>query len=159
MFYFSTVIKWMVSYTAWRYGISYRQETVCEGFPIRLDSVVFLTDRKLISNSFLFGLTLWFSLPTGNCWRKVSYSAWRCGGSYRQETIHEGFLSRLDSVVFLTDRKLFAKGFLFGLTLWWFSPLSFRAVVQVSISSMPHGAGETESRNLLLKGSPSSLTL
>lgn len=48
----------MVSYTAWRYGVSYRKETVCEGFPIRLVAVVVLTGRKLVAKGFLFGLTL-----------------------------------------------------------------------------------------------------
>lgn len=39
----------MVSYTVWRYGISYRQETIRKGFPIRLDSLVVLTGRKLFA--------------------------------------------------------------------------------------------------------------
>jgi hypothetical protein len=37
--------------------------------------MVFLTDRKLFADSFLSGLTQWYSLPTGNCLRRVSYPA------------------------------------------------------------------------------------
>ena len=70
-----------------------------------------LTDRKLFAKGFLLDVTLWLSLPTGNCLRKVSYSAWHYGYPYRQETICERFLIRLGTIAILTDRKLFAKGF------------------------------------------------
>ena len=99
----------MVSYSAWLHGVSYPQETVREGFPIRLGSMLLLAHRKLFAKGFLSGLAPWFSLPTGNCSRRVSYSAWLHGVSYPQETIREGFPVRLGSMVFLTDRKLFAK--------------------------------------------------
>ena len=39
----------------------------------RLDTIVFLTDRKLFAKSFLLCLTLRCFMPTGNCWRRVSY--------------------------------------------------------------------------------------
>ena len=111
-------------------------------FPVRLVALVFLTGRKLFAKGFPSVLTLWYSLPTGNyttgdfstplCSARNDKSAARC----------------------VSYERLFANRFPSGLPLWCFSPLSFRAVVQVRISSMPHGAGETEPRNLLLKGFP-----
>ena len=103
---------------AWLYGVSCPQETVREGFPVRLDSMVFHTDRKLFAYSFLFGLAPLHFISAGNYSRKVSCPTWHHSISYRQETFCEGFPVRLDSTVFLTDRKLFAKGFLFGLAPW-----------------------------------------
>ena len=141
-----------VSYPAWLHCVSCRQETVCEGFPARLGTVVFLTGRKLFAYGFLFDLMLWRFLPagnfpmgdfstplryarndrggvaawcflsTGNCLRRVSCSTWHYGVSYRQETVCEGFPTRRGSTVFLADRKLFAKGFLLDLALWCFLP-------------------------------------
>ena len=49
-------------------------------------------DRKLVAKGFLYGVGGIAFIATGNCLRKVSYSAWGYG-------IH-------------SDRKLFAKGFL-----------------------------------------------
>ena len=63
-----------VSYSAWHYGYSYRQETVCKRFPIRHDTMAIPTDRKLFAKGFLLGLAPWLSLLTGNCSQKVSYS-------------------------------------------------------------------------------------
>ena len=51
----------------------YRQETVCEKFPVRLGTMLFLTYRKLFAKGFPSSLTLWYFLPTGNCLLKVSY--------------------------------------------------------------------------------------
>ena len=51
------------------------QETICERFPVRLDTIVLLTDRKLFAKGFLSDLTQWYSLPTGNCLHIVSYTA------------------------------------------------------------------------------------
>ena len=62
----------MVSCTTWHRCISYRQETVREGFPIQLGSMVFFTDRKLYAKGFLSDLIPWFSLPTGNFLPMVS---------------------------------------------------------------------------------------
>ena len=107
-----------VSYSAWHHGCPYRQETIRERFPTRRDTMAILTDRKLFAKGFLFDMTLWLSLPTGNCLRKVSYPAWHHGCHYRQETIRERFPIRLDTMAVPTDRKLFAKGFLFGLAPW-----------------------------------------
>ena len=84
--------------------------------------MVFLTDRKLFAYSFLLDLALWRFLPTGNCLRRVSCSAWLHCVSCRQETVCEGVPARRGSTVFLADRKLFAKGFLPGVTLWRFLP-------------------------------------
>ena len=112
----------IVSYAAWLHCISYRQETFCEGFPVRLGSMAFLTHRKLFAYGFLSALAPCCFLPTGNCSRRVSYSAWLHGVLYRQETVGERFPVRLDSTVFLTHRKLFAKGFPFDLAPWRFFP-------------------------------------
>ena len=93
-----------------------------EEFPVRLGSIAFLTGRKLFANGFLLGVAPLCFLPAGNCLRIVSYSAWLHCVSYRQETVCEGFPARRGSTVFLADRKLFAKGFLPGVTLWRFLP-------------------------------------
>ena len=42
-----------VSYPTCLYGVSYRQKTIGERFPIRLVSTVFLADRKLFDRRFL----------------------------------------------------------------------------------------------------------
>ena len=112
----------IVSYSAWLHAVSCPQETVREEFPIRLGSMAFLARRKLFAKGFLFGLAPWCYLPTGNCSPIVSCPPWLHGVSYRQETVREGFPIRLGSMVFFTDRKLFAKGFLSALTPWRFLP-------------------------------------
>ena len=109
-----------VSCSAWLHCVSCRQETVCEGFPARRDTVAFLTGRKLFTYSFLLDLALWCFLPTGNYLRRVSCSTWLHCVSYRQETVCEGFPTRRGSIVFLADRKLFAYSFLLGM-----APLCF----------------------------------
>ena len=122
----------IVSCPPWLHSVSYRQETVGERFPIRLDSTVFLTDRKLFAYSFLFGLAPWCFLPTGNCSRKVSCPPWLHAVSYPQETVRRE-ISRLrfaplemtkglGSMVLLTYRKLFAYSFPFGVAPWRFLP-------------------------------------
>ena len=112
----------MVSYSAWGRCASYRQATVCVWFPIQLGTDVFHTDRKLFAKGFLFGLRQMCFIPAGNCLRMVSYSAWDRCVSYRQETVCAGFPIRLGTDVFHTDRKLFAKGFLFSLGQMCFIP-------------------------------------
>ena len=84
------------------------------------DTAVLLSDRKLFAKGFLFVMAPLCFLPTGNCLRIVSYSTWHHCVSYRQETVRERFPIRLDAIVFLTGKKLFAKGFLFGMTLLCF---------------------------------------
>ena len=111
-----------VSCSTWHCGVSYRQETVCEGFPTRRGSTVFLADRKLFAKGFLLDVAPLCFLPTGNFSRIVSYSTWLHCVSCRQETVCEGVPARRGSTVFLADRKLFAKGFLLGVTLWRFLP-------------------------------------
>ena len=126
-----------VSYSTWHYCVSLQQETVRERFPIRLDAIVFLTGRKLFAKGFLLDMALLCFLPAGNCLRIVSYSTWHHCVSCRQETICEGFPIRHGITVFLADRKLFAKGFLFDLT-----PLCFNAtgnyLRRVSYSTWHH---------------------
>ena len=111
-----------VSCPTWRHCVSYRQETVCERFPTRRAAIVLLTDRKLFAKGFLLGMAPLCFLSAGNYSRRVSYSTWLHCVSYRQETVCEGFPARRGSIVFLIDRKLFAKGFLPGVTLWCFLP-------------------------------------
>ena len=101
-----------VSCSTWYYCVSCRQETICEGVPVRHDTTVFHRDKKLFAKGFLLDMALLCFLPAGNCLRIVSYSTWHYCVSYRQETICEGFPVRHGTIVFLTDRKLFAKGFL-----------------------------------------------
>ena len=127
-----------VSYPAWHYGYPYRQETVCERFPTRLGTMAVLTDRKLFAKGFPSSLALWLSLPTGNCLRKVFYSAWHHGCPYRQETVRKRFPIRHDTMAILTDRKLFAKGFLSGLALWLSLPTG-NYLRKVSYPAWHHG--------------------
>ena len=69
---FSTPLE--MTWEAWQHCVSCQQETICEEFPIRLGITVFLADRKLFANGFLLVMTLLCFLPTGNCLRRVSYS-------------------------------------------------------------------------------------
>jgi len=82
-----------VSCSTWHYCISYRQETICEGFPIRLDAIVFQCGRKLSADSFLLDMALLCFLPAGNYLRMVSYSTWHYRVSCRQETFSPGDFS------------------------------------------------------------------
>ena len=111
-----------VSYSAWDRCVSYRQETGCEGFPVRLGTMAFHTDRKLFAYGFLFGLAPVRFIPTGNCLQRVSYSAWDGCVSCPQETICVWFPIRLGADVLHTDRQLFAYGFLFSLGQMCFIP-------------------------------------
>ena len=141
-----------VSYPTWHRCVSYRQETIRVGFPIRLDTMafhtgrelsgeeisrlrfaslemtgrrgtnVFHTDRKLFAKGFPLDMASMCFMTTGNCLRMVSYSAWDRCVSYRQETIRVWFPIRLGTAAFYTDRKLFAYGFLSGLGQMCFIP-------------------------------------
>jgi len=138
-----------VSCSSWHHCVSCRQETICERFPVRHDTTVFLAGRKLFADRFLLDMALLCFLSAGNYLRRVSYLAWHHCVSYRQETfspgdfstplemtweawqhcvscqqetVRERFPIRLDAIVFQCDRKLFAKGFLFGLTPLCFLP-------------------------------------
>ena len=77
----------MVSHPAWLHCVSSRQETIRKWFPIRHDSTVFHTDRKLFAYSFPFGMTPLCFISIGNYSQMVSYPAWLHCVSYRQETI------------------------------------------------------------------------
>ena len=73
--------------------------------------------------SFLSDLTLWFSLPTGNCWRRVSYPTCHHGIPYRQETVCEGFPILLDAMVLPYRQETIREGFLSQLvTIVFLSP-------------------------------------
>ena len=104
-----------VSYSAWDRCFSYRQETVCKGFPGRHGTSAFHIGRKLFAYGFLSDLAPMCFISAGNCLQRVSCPIWHCCVSYRQETIRVWFPIRLGTDVFHTDRKLFAYGFLFGL--------------------------------------------
>ena len=56
----------IVSYSTWHYCVSYRQETICEWFPIRHSNTVFHCDRKLFAKGFLFDMAPLCFLPAGN---------------------------------------------------------------------------------------------
>ena len=126
-----------VSCPTWRHCVSYRQETFREGFPTRRAAIVLLTDRKLFANGFLLGMAPLCFLPTGNFSRMVSYSTWLHCVSCRQETVCEGFPARRGSIVFLTGRKLFAKGFLLGVAPLCFLPTG-NCLRKVSCSTWLH---------------------
>ena len=99
----------IVSCPTWLHSVSYRQETVREGFPIRLGSMLLLAHRKLLAKGFLSDLTPWCFLPTGNC---------SPGDFSTPLEMTKG----LGSMVLLTHRKLFAKGFLSALIPQCFLP-------------------------------------
>ena len=111
-----------VSYPAWHHCFSPRQETVREGFPTRHGTIVFHRGRKLFAKGFLPGMAPLSFITIGNCSQRVSYSARHHCLSPRQETVRKGFPTRHGTIVFHHGRKLFAKGFLLGMT-----PLSFTA--------------------------------
>ena len=112
----------MVSCPIWHCCVSYRQETICVWFPVRLGTDVFHTSRKLFAYGFLSGLAPMCFISAGNCLRMVSYSTWHQCVSYRQETVCEGFPIRHGTDVFHISRKLFAYGFLSGLGQMRFIP-------------------------------------
>ena len=67
-----------------------------------------------MAKGFLYGVGRMVYIATGNCLRKVSYTAWGVWYTWRQETIREGFPVRRRKKGIHADRKLFAKGFLYG---------------------------------------------
>jgi hypothetical protein len=111
-----------VSCPAWDGCVSYRQETIRVWFPIRLDTAVLHTDRKLFAYGFLFGLAPVRFISAGNYLRMVSYPAWHCCVSYRQGTIRVWFPVRHGTDVFHISRKLFAYGFLLDMASMCFIP-------------------------------------
>jgi hypothetical protein len=64
----------------------------------------------------LYGMTRKLFIAAGNYLQKVSYTAWDRSVSKRQETICEKFLTRHDTKAVHSDRKLYAKSFLYGMT-------------------------------------------
>ena len=112
----------IVSHPAWCRCVSYRQETFREWFPIRHGAATFHTGRKLFAYSFLSGMAPLRFISIGNYSHIVSCPAWLHCVSSRQETFRKWFPIRHDTTVFHTDRKLFANGFLSGMT-----PLCFIA--------------------------------
>ena len=105
-----------VSYTAWGVWYTWRQETVCERFPIRREKNGIHSDRKLFAKGFLSGVRRVAYIATGNYSRMVSYLTWGVWYTWRQETIRKGFPIRRGDNEIHSDRKLFAKGFLFGVS-------------------------------------------
>ena len=80
----------MVSYPAWHCCVLYRQETICEGFPVRLGTDVFHTDRKLFAYGFLSDMAPMCFISVGNYLRMVSCPTWHRCVSHRQETFRRG---------------------------------------------------------------------
>ena len=58
---------------------------------MRLDALVFLTNRKLFANSFLSDMAQWYFIPTGNFSPMVSHTAWHRFISSQQETSQKNF--------------------------------------------------------------------
>lgn len=65
----------MVSYPTGYLCISYRQETFCVWFPIRLGAIAAHHGRKLFANSFPFDMTPSCFISIGNFLLIVSHSA------------------------------------------------------------------------------------
>ena len=89
-----------------------RQETIREKFPMEMVHSVPMTGRKLFAKGFLWK---WYTVcprRTGNYSRRVSYGDDTQWFHARQETIREKFPMEVIRSVPTTDRKLFAKGFL-----------------------------------------------
>ena len=125
--------------------------------------------------SFLSAMGQRWSIPIGNCLRKVSYSAWDRSAAYRQETVHERFPIRHGTEAQHTDRKLVVRSFLSGMGQK-FSILTGNCLRIVSYPawdrggahrqetvckrfSIRHGAGvEHSDRKLLAKGFLSGMT-
>ena len=82
----------------------------------RHGSIAFHTDRKLFANGFLSDMVPLRFITTGNFLQMVSYPTWLHCVSSRQETFGEWFPIRHGSIAFHHDRKLFANGFLSGMT-------------------------------------------
>ena len=93
-----------------------------EKFPIRYGTSAFLADRKLFAKGFLYDVAPLYFLPTGNYSQRVSYPMWHHCVSCQQETIRKGFPIRCGTIVFLANRKLFAKGFLSDMAPLCFLP-------------------------------------
>ena len=79
----------IVSHPAWGGGVSLRQETISEWFPIRRGTKVIRSDGKLFAYSFLLNVGQRGFIAAGNYLRMVSYSTWNKGDSSRQETVCE----------------------------------------------------------------------
>ena len=109
----------IVSYSAWDRSLAYRQETISEKFPIRHETEVQYTDRKLFAKGFLSGMGQVWSIAVGNCLRKVFHPAWGRCTAHRQETVCKRFPVRHETEVQHTDRKLFANSFLSGMGQVW----------------------------------------
>mgnify|MGYP007005709253 CR=1 FL=1 len=126
-----------VSCPTWLHCVSHQQETFRKQFPVRHDSTAFHLYRKLFAYSFLSGIAPLRFTSVGNLLRMVSYSAWPYCVSPRQETFRIQFPVCHGSIVFHTNRKLFAYSFLSGI-----APLCFTSVgnfsPMVSYSAWPY---------------------
>ena len=99
----------IVSCPAWLHSVSLRQETVREGFPVRLDTIAILTDRKLFAKGFLSGLISLCFISIGNCSPGDFSTSLEMTGARGPTVLH-------------CCRKLFAKGFLLDMKLLRFLP-------------------------------------
>ena len=90
---------------------SSRQETVRVWFPVRHGIIVPHLNRKLFAHNFPFDMAPLYFIPTGNCSRIVSYSAWHHHVSSQQETFHPQFPVRPGTIAL---RLTLSSSFSFG---------------------------------------------
>ena len=89
----------IVSYSAWLYCVSPRQETFRIQFPVCHGSIVFQLDRKLFAHSFLSAMALLRFIPAGNLSQTVSCPPWLYCASHQQETFLSQFPTRHDTIL------------------------------------------------------------
>ena len=68
-----------------------------KSFLLRQEAEMFQRGRKLYAKSFLYSMKQRCFIVTGNCLRRVSYTAWDRSVSKRQETIRKRFPTRHDT--------------------------------------------------------------
>ena len=110
-----------VSCPTWLHCVSHQQETFCIQFPVRHGSIVLHTNRKPFASSFLSAMAPLRFTPVGNLSQAVSCPPWLHCASPQQETFCKQFPVRHGSIVFHTNRKLFAYSFLLGMALLCFT--------------------------------------
>ena len=141
-----------VSCPPWLHCVSHQQETFRIQFPIRHSSIVFHLSRKLFAYSFLLGIAPLCFTPAGNLSQAVSCPTWLHCVSTQQETFCKQFPDRHGSIVFHTNRKLFAYIFLSGI-----APLCFISIGNFSpIVSCPpwlHCASHQQENSLTVSHS------
>ena len=111
-----------VSYSAWLYCVSPRQETFRLWSPTRHGFTVFHLGRKLFAHSFLSDIAPLCFTPAGNLLQTVSCPTWLHCASHQQETFRIQFPIRHSSIAFHLSRKPFANSFLSAMAPLCFTP-------------------------------------